>query len=116
MNVQVNVVLDLSPNFEKLLSALINNQPEPVLVPAAQTVPVETTKSTKQATKTQKTENLDADTGTGAEVVSLETLRAIAKNKDREVVRSLLDAFGFASISVLPEDKRTEFKTKLEAA
>jgi len=122
MNIQVNVMVDLSPRFENLLKALVGSG-----VPQSQTTPVDSTPPPRQPVEdTVKDETPAPDSkqqasgseqeSTDTTVVPLEELRAIARGKGSAVVKPILEANGYASVTAIPEDKRADFKAKLEAA
>ena len=132
MNVQVNVLLDVSPKLEQLLLSLLG-QPSPA--PAPQTTspkspaapqskpetpppaPAEP-KPEASAAQAPKPETPVSKTppASDAPVVTLEALRALASSKGREKVKPLLDECGYTSVTAIPETERAAFKERLEAA
>ena len=128
MNVQVSVVLDVSPRLEALLAALLGK------VTAVPTAPQHAKGAVVASQTNGAGPDLSPSISLGVEsvytepattvteqsvdtpVVSLEVLRAMASDKGKSKVKPLLDECGFASISVIPEGERAAFKARLEAA
>ena len=127
MNIQVNVILDVSPKLEQLLTNLAASvaknaitETKPVGIKAAPPPgePAETLAATTVVNETQARAKamLDAAASTGPAAIPIEELRALAKEKGREAVKALLDEYGYPNVSSIPEEKRAAFKLRLEAA
>jgi len=126
MTLQINVLLDVSPRLETLLTTLLGKAvgvAVPLLSPRGPTnVGTEATRPPE--TEPQRTASAAPESPSVTQeppspdtpVITLEILRALASNKGKVKVKPLLDEHGYANISAIPEGDRAAFKTKLEAA
>ncbi|MGK9252394.1 hypothetical protein [Paenibacillus humicus] len=64
-------------------------------------------------------EGSDGEEGTGDAVPTIEELRAkasaVSKSGKQDKVKALLESYGVAAVSKVPEEKRADFLAKLEA-
>lgn len=115
MNFQINVTFDVTPRLETLLATLLSKTVTASAVPVLAGMPANNmAPPTNTDNDGPRPEQAQAPPP-GASV-SLEELRATASAKGKAIVKPLLEEYGFASITAIPENAREAFKARLEAA
>ncbi|KEO84787.1 hypothetical protein [Tumebacillus flagellatus] len=117
MNGQAVAAPTATPQDEKPPRTRNTGKPKPDQQPPADPTPTETPKSDPPPNEDPKSSGNESggDQGDEEKIPTVVELRALAVSKDKAKVKALLDEFECPSLSNIPEGKRANFKTRLEA-